>query len=72
MSKTKCLLNCYNQDLNNYEIGSDEVGRGCLFGAVYASAVILPKKLGFSKGLTVRSVFIFSKKCEGILFKVML
>ena len=37
-----CLLKCYNDDYA-YEIGSDEVGRGCLFGAVYAAAVILPK-----------------------------
>jgi len=42
MSKMTCLLKCYNDDYA-YEIGSDEVGRGCLFGAVYAAAVILPK-----------------------------
>jgi ribonuclease HII len=33
----------YNDDLCIIEIGVDEVGRGPLFGRVYAAAVILPK-----------------------------
>lgn len=33
----------YLDDLSIYEIGSDEAGRGPLFGRVYAAAVILPK-----------------------------
>jgi ribonuclease HII len=41
MSKT--LLKYYDEDLNNYEVGVDEVGRGPLFGSVYAASVILPK-----------------------------
>jgi ribonuclease HII len=49
--KTKindCLKYSYN-DLNTQciEIGIDEVGRGPLFGRVYASAVVLPKDDSF-------------------------
>jgi ribonuclease HII len=32
-----------------YEISLDEAGRGCLFGRVYAAAVILPDDFDFSK-----------------------
>lgn len=32
-------------DINNVEVGIDEVGRGCLFGRVYSAAVILPKEI---------------------------
>jgi len=39
-SKNKCLA----IPISNYEIGIDEVGRGPLFGPVYAAAVILPAK----------------------------
>ena len=35
------LLPYLNKDL--IEAGCDEAGRGCLAGAVYAAAVILPK-----------------------------
>lgn len=35
------LLPYLNEDL--IEAGCDEAGRGCLAGAVYAAAVILPK-----------------------------
>lgn len=34
------LLPCLNENL--VEAGCDEAGRGCLAGAVYAAAVILP------------------------------
>ena len=37
------LLPYLNKDL--IEAGCDEAGRGCLAGAVYAAAVILPKKI---------------------------
>ena len=37
------LNTCFNENLEIIEIGIDEVGRGPLFGRVYASAVILPK-----------------------------
>jgi ribonuclease HII len=37
------MLPFYNEDMNVIEIGIDEVGRGPLFGRVYAAAVILPK-----------------------------
>lgn len=39
----KCVLQQYFIDPNIIEIGIDEVGRGPLFGRVYAAAVILPK-----------------------------
>jgi len=41
------LQKCYNQELDVYEIGVDEVGRGPLFGRVYTAAVILPKDDSF-------------------------
>lgn len=49
------LLSCLNKKL--VEAGCDEAGRGCLAGAVYAAAVILPKdykneRLNDSKKLT--------------------
>ena len=40
MSNT--LIISYNNDINIYEIGVDEAGRGPLLGRVYAAAVILP------------------------------
>jgi len=36
-------MNIY-YDKDNVEVGVDEVGRGCLFGRVYAAAVIWPKE----------------------------
>jgi ribonuclease HII len=37
------LKTCKNPDPNVIEIGTDEVGRGPLFGRVYTASVILPK-----------------------------
>lgn len=34
---------------NTIEVGCDEAGRGCLAGAVFAAAVILPENFDFSK-----------------------
>ena len=36
------LLKYYNNEINDYEIGVDEAGRGPMFGRVYVAAVILP------------------------------
>lgn len=36
------MQSCYNTDPRIQEIALDEVGRGCLFGRVYAAAVLLP------------------------------
>jgi ribonuclease HII len=48
IAKPKIELNtCFNTNPNIIEIGIDEVGRGPLFGRVYASAVILPKTTNF-------------------------
>lgn len=42
--KNAPLLNtCFNPNPSIIEIGIDEVGRGPMFGRVYASAVVLPK-----------------------------
>jgi len=41
--KQSPLNKCFTNDRNIIEIGVDEVGRGPLFGRVYAAAVILPK-----------------------------
>ena len=43
LKKPTPILGHYNEDANIIEIGVDEVGRGPLFGRVYAAAVILPK-----------------------------
>lgn len=53
--KDKCLLPYLRKGL--YEAGCDEAGRGCLAGAVFAAAVVLPenfycKELNDSKKLT--------------------
>lgn len=45
--KKKELEKYYFEDTSIYEIGVDEVGRGPLFGRVYAAAVILPKENTF-------------------------
>ena len=37
------LKTCKNESSNVIEIGTDEVGRGPLFGRVYTASVILPK-----------------------------
>jgi ribonuclease HII len=37
------VLNRYYNELNQFEIGIDEAGRGPLYGRVYVGAVILPK-----------------------------
>jgi ribonuclease HII len=43
-SMVTTLKTCYHESSEQkYEIGVDEVGRGPLFGRVYAAAVILPK-----------------------------
>ena len=48
ITKPKIALDtCFNEDPNIIEIGIDEVGRGPLFGRVYASAVVLPKTSEF-------------------------
>lgn len=47
--KPKVELNKYfNENPDTIEIGIDEVGRGPLFGRVYASAVVLPKSDEFN------------------------
>ena len=45
--KPEPLLKFHLPDLNIFEIGIDEVGRGPLFGRVYTAAVVLPKDDGF-------------------------
>ena len=61
------LLPYLNENL--IEAGCDEAGRGCLAGAVYAAAVILPKDfknelLNDSKQLTVRQRNILRAEIE--------
>lgn len=41
------LNTCFNENQEIIEIGVDEVGRGPLFGRVYACAVVLPKTNNF-------------------------
>lgn len=49
-------------DLNIYEVGVDEVGRGPLFGRVYTAAVILPKDDTFDHSKMKDSKKFHSKK----------
>jgi len=56
------LQKCYNQELDVYEIGVDEVGRGPLFGRVYTAAVILPKDDSFDCSMVKDSKKFTSKK----------
>uniref|UniRef100_A0A6C0JZ88 Ribonuclease HII n=1 Tax=viral metagenome TaxID=1070528 RepID=A0A6C0JZ88_9ZZZZ len=42
MSKLPCLSKIYDE-INQYEIGIDEAGRGPLFGRLYVAAAVLPK-----------------------------
>lgn len=61
------LLSQYTPDL--IECGCDEAGRGCLAGAVYAAAVILPKnyrneKLNDSKQLTEKQRYLLRDEIE--------
>lgn len=53
---------CYMEDLNIFEIGVDEVGRGPLFGRVYTAAVILPKDGSFDCSMVKDSKKFHSKK----------
>jgi ribonuclease HII len=41
------MLSLYYDELNDYEIGVDEAGRGPLFGPLFVAAVVLPKE-GFN------------------------
>lgn len=64
---TKMLLSQYTPDL--IECGCDEAGRGCLAGAVFAGAVILPKdyhndRLNDSKQLTERQRYQLREEIE--------
>tara|TARA_Y100000591_G_C21733899_1_gene645599 strand:- start:38 stop:850 length:813 start_codon:yes stop_codon:yes gene_type:complete len=64
MSKIKnnYLLKRYDIDNDYIEIGIDEVGRGPLFGRVYAACVILPKKDNFKYEIIKDSKKFSSKK----------
>jgi len=41
--KDPVLLQRFHSESSLYELALDEVGRGCLFGRVYISCVVLPK-----------------------------
>ena len=56
------LKKYYNENLEIYEIGVDEVGRGPLFGRVYTAAVILPKDDSFDYSKVKDSKKFHSKK----------
>jgi ribonuclease HII len=56
------LKKCYCEDVNTFEIGVDEAGRGPLFGRVYTAAVILPKDDSFAHSLVKDSKKFHSKK----------
>ena len=61
------LLSQYTPDL--IECGCDEAGRGCLAGAVYAAAVILPKdyhneKLNDSKKLSEKQRYLLRDEIQ--------
>jgi ribonuclease HII len=56
------LKRAYNEDNNIIEIGSDEAGRGPLFGRVYSAAVVLPKDDSFDHSKMKDSKKFHSKK----------
>lgn len=58
----KCLNKYFKEDLNIFEIGVDEAGRGPLFGRVYTAAVILPKDDSFDHSKMKDSKKFTSKK----------
>jgi len=69
------LLSCLHKDL--VEAGCDEAGRGCLAGAVYAAAVILPpgfhnEQLNDSKQLTEKQRYALREviECEALAWAV--
>ena len=63
---TKHLLQKYlKEDLDVFEIGVDEAGRGPLFGRVYAAAVVLPKDDSFDHSKVKDSKLFTSKKKIG-------
>jgi ribonuclease HII len=57
-----CLSKFYKEDLHIIEIGSDEAGRGPLFGRVYSAAVVLPKDDSFDHHKMKDSKKFHSKK----------
>jgi len=62
-SQQTLLKRCYCEDSPHIsEIGVDEVGRGPLFGRVYAAAVILPKDDSFDHSIMKDSKKFHSKK----------
>jgi ribonuclease HII len=62
-SASACLKHCYDETaLHTFEVGVDEVGRGPLFGRVYAAAVILPKDDSFDHSKMKDSKKFHSKK----------
>ena len=56
------LQKFYKEDINIFEIGVDEAGRGPLFGRVYTAAVILPKDDTFDHSRVKDSKKFHSKK----------
>jgi len=62
-----CLLTkFYNSDIDIIEIGSDEAGRGPMFGRVYSGAVVLPKDDSFDHYKMKDSKKFTSKKSNKI------
>lgn len=61
------LKKCYSENSSQYEFGVDEVGRGPLFGRVYAACVVLPKNDSFNHSCVKDSKkFTSSKKIEEV------
>jgi len=58
----KPLQKFYKEDVNIFEIGVDEAGRGPLFGRVYTAAVVLPKDNSFDHSRVKDSKKFHSKK----------
>ena len=63
LEKCEGVKKCYDESTpTSFEIGVDEVGRGPLFGRVYAAAVILPKDDSFDHSKMKDSKKFHSKK----------
>ena len=61
-TKTKTSLKPFHDENIQYEVCLDECARGCLFGRVYAAAVVLPKEDTFKHYLMKDSKKIKSRK----------
>ena len=62
--ETPLLERFYTDNDELYEISMDEAGRGCMFGRVYISSVVLPKNPELFSGVNIKDSKKFSSKTK--------